>query len=75
MGKLGWYPIIASSRKQSTIALSSGEAELVAALSGACEGMCLRQQWNWPRQFGSTDDEATEVSQQIVCSIPLRRFL
>ena len=25
-GKLGWYPIIASSRKQSTIALSSGEA-------------------------------------------------
>ena len=38
-GKLGWYPIIASSRKQSTIALSSGEAELVAALSGACEGM------------------------------------
>ena len=32
-GKLGWYPIIASNRKQSTIALSSGEAELVAALS------------------------------------------
>ena len=26
-------------RKQSTVALSSGEAELVAALSGACEGM------------------------------------
>ena len=40
-GKLGWYPIIASSRRQSTIALSSGEAELVAALSGACEGMGL----------------------------------
>ena len=37
-GKLGWFPIIASSRKQSTIALGSGEAELVAALSGACEG-------------------------------------
>ena len=31
-------------QKQSTIALSSGEAELVAALSGACEGMGLRQQ-------------------------------
>ena len=44
-GELGWYPITASSRKQSTIALSSGEAELVAALSGACEGMSLRQQW------------------------------
>ena len=35
-GKLGWHPITASSRKQSTIALSSGDAELVAALSGAC---------------------------------------
>ena len=30
--------------KQWTIAFSSGEAELVAALSGACEGMGLRQQ-------------------------------
>ena len=29
--KLGWHPITASSRRQSTIALSSGEAELVAA--------------------------------------------
>ena len=66
-GKLGWYPIIASSRKQSTIALSSGEAELVAALSGACEGMGLRQQWNWLRQFGNTDDEPAEGSQQILC--------
>ena len=32
-GKLGWYPITASSKKQSTIALSSGQVELVAALS------------------------------------------
>ena len=32
-GRLGWYPITAMNRKQSTIALSSGEAELVAALS------------------------------------------
>ena len=46
-GKLGWYLITASSRKQSTIALSSGEAELVAALSGARESMTLRQQWTW----------------------------
>ena len=38
-------------REQSTIALSSGEAELVAALSGACEGMSLRQQWNWLLKF------------------------
>ena len=32
--KLGWYPITASSKKQSTVALSSG-VELGAALSGA----------------------------------------
>ena len=57
-GKLG-CPITASSTKQSTIALSSGEAELVAALS--------RQRWNWQRQFGSTDDEVIEASQQILC--------
>ena len=34
--KLGWYPITASSRKPSTIALSSGETELVAALHKIC---------------------------------------
>ena len=66
-GKLGWYPIIASNRKQSTIALSSGEAELVAALSGVCEGMGLRQQWNWLRQFGDDDEVQTDASQQILC--------
>ena len=32
-GKLGWYQITASGRKQSTIALSNDEAELVAAYS------------------------------------------
>ena len=42
-GKLDRYPIKASNKKQTTIALSSGEGELVAALSGACEGMGLRQ--------------------------------
>ena len=50
--RLGWYPRIAISKKQSTIAPSKGEAELVAALSGACEGMGLRQQWNWLRKSG-----------------------
>ena len=50
--RLGWYPPTATSKKQSTIAPSSGEAELVAALSGACEGMGLRQQWNWLRKSG-----------------------
>ena len=34
-GKLGWYLITALSKKQSTIALSSGETELVAVFSGA----------------------------------------
>ena len=57
-GKLGWYPIIASSRIQSTIALSSGEAELVAAL---CD------KWNRLRQFENTDGEETEASQHIPC--------
>ena len=37
--------------QQSKIALSSGEAELVAALSGACEGVSLRRQWNWLLKF------------------------
>ena len=55
------------SRKQSTIALRSGEAELVAALSGACEGMSLRQQWNWLLKFGYNAEETNETTQQIVC--------
>ena len=57
----------ASSRKESTIALSSGEAELVAALSGTCESTGLRQQWIWPLKFGCSDEETTEASQQILC--------
>ena len=66
-GKLAWYPITASSRKQSMIALSSGEAELVAALSGACEGMSLRQQWDWLLKFGCNAEETSETTQQILC--------
>ena len=66
-GKLVWYPITASSRKQSTIALSHGEAELVAATSGACEGMSLRQQWNWLLKFGCNAEETNETIQQILC--------
>ena len=41
--------------------------ELVAALSGACDGIGLRQKWNWLRQFGNTDDEETGRSHQILC--------
>ena len=52
-----------------TIALSSGEAELVAALSGACEGMSLRQQWNWLLKFGCNAEETTGAV------IPLQRWV
>ena len=65
-GKLGWYPITASSRKQSTIALNEGEAGLIAALSGACEGMSLRQQWNWLLNFVCKAEERSETTQQIL---------
>ena len=65
-GKLGWYPITASSKKQSTIALSC-EADLVAALSGTCECMGLRQQWNWLLNFGCNAEEMNETTQQILC--------
>ena len=64
---LGWYPITASSKKQPTIALNSGEAELVAALSGACEGMGLRQQWHWFLKFECNAEETNETTQQVLC--------
>ena len=51
----------------STIALSSGVAELVAARSGACEGMGMRQQWKCLRQFSSNDEMQTDAAQQIPC--------
>ena len=66
-GRLGWYPITVTSKKQSTVALGSGEAELVAALSGTCEGMGLRQQWNWLRKSGNNAEETCSTSQQILC--------
>ena len=43
-----------------------GEAEF-AALSGACEGMGLRQQWNWLLKFGCNAKETNETTQQILC--------
>ena len=52
--------------EKSTIALSNGEAELVAALSGACERMSLRQQWNWLLKFGCNAEETNESTQQIL---------
>ena len=66
-GTLGWYPITSSSKKQSTIALSSGEAELVAAPPGACEGIDLRQQWNWLLKFGRGAEETNATTRQILC--------
>ena len=66
-GKVGWFLNMATSRKQSTIVLSSGEAELVAALSGPCEGMSLRQQRNWLLKFGCNAEEMNDTTQQILC--------
>ena len=37
-----------------TIAISSWEAEMFAAVSGACEGVGLKQQWNWSESLGNT---------------------
>ena len=64
-GRFGWYPITAPGKKQSTLALSSGEAELVAALSGACEGIGLRQQAEliakvWKQCSGDVTNIATD---------------
>ena len=52
---------------QSTIALGSDEAELVAALSGAFQCMGLRQQWNWLLKFGCNAKETNETTQHILC--------
>ena len=63
-GKLGGYPISASSKKQSTTALSNGEAELVVALLGACEALGLRQQWIWLLKFGRDAEETNATTPQ-----------
>ena len=54
------------SPRRATIALSSGDAELVAALPGACKGLSLRQQWNWLLKFGWNAEETNETTQQIL---------
>ena len=41
-----WYPVCASSKKQSMVCLSSGESELMALVGGACEGIATRGQWS-----------------------------
>ena len=53
------------------MALTSGEAELVAALSGACEGMGLRQQWKWSLKLGCSAEETNATTQQILCCASL----
>ena len=44
-----------TSRKQTTVALSSGEAEMVAALSGACEGLGIHELWQRLVDFKSLE--------------------
>ena len=41
-----WYPVYASSKKQSMVCLISGESELMALVGGACEGIATRDQWS-----------------------------
>ena len=41
-----WYPVYASSKKQTMVCLSSGESELMALVGGACEGIATRDQWS-----------------------------
>ena len=46
---------VPTSRKQTTVALSSGEAEMVAALSGACEGLGIHELWQRLVDFKSLE--------------------
>ena len=68
-------------RKQTTVALSSGEAEMVAALSGACEGLGLHELWQRLIDFKSIEvndkdqvlnndklNKAQRAPLQILCS-------
>ena len=54
-------------RTSRPIEVSGGEAELFAALSEACEGMGLRQKWNWQPKFGRRAEETNETKQSILC--------
>ena len=53
--------------KQSTFALSSGGAELVTVLSGACEVMDQRLRWNWSLKFGRNAEETHTTMHQKLC--------
>ena len=70
-GACGWYPVSCTSRKQSSVALSSGEAELVAALSGACEGLGVQSIWQWLLAFGKPTEHSSDHEKawpmQILC--------
>ena len=55
-GRLGWYPIPAMNKKQSTIAISSGEAELVAAPSELAKA--------WVHDSSGTGCESLETMQR-----------
>ena len=41
-----WYPVYTSSKMQNLVCLSSGESELMALGSGACERIATRDQWS-----------------------------
>ena len=61
-----WYLVQAVSRKQSTVALSSGEAELISILSGTCELRGVSMMWSWLMAGGIMKD--VEIHEEIVGS-------
>ena len=59
-----WYLIQSVSRKQTTVALSTAESELIAMLAGVCEMRGISQLWRWMLAKGVIDDmkDAEEIS-------------
>jgi hypothetical protein len=51
-----WYLVQSLSRKQTTVALSTAEAELIAMLAGVCEMRGISQLWRWMLADGIIED-------------------
>ena len=51
-----WYSVQILSRKQTTVALSTAEAELIAMLAGVCERRGVSQLWCWMLADGIIED-------------------
>ena len=51
-----WYMVQSLSRKQTTVALSTAEAGLIAMLAGVCEMCGISQLWRWMLAEGIIED-------------------